>query len=211
MAQRLEERYLVGDSRTYDDGNANVRFVGLRIFTFPKRDWTNMLAIIARLRVTPRVHASSTALILLAAALATSACASVPDSAGVPPDQTSATASPIADPNVDKILETIASAASDAGDSQPSNIQWVYAQRGQIAGLLNFGIPEDEDHYAQVLITARGKFVARSAPRPPGRPAPTGTVIQLVLDTTTWQSTDFGLVNDELDLATIGTVYTGTK
>ncbi|SOD72080.1 hypothetical protein SAMN05892883_1517 [Jatrophihabitans sp. GAS493] len=111
------------------------------------------------------------------------------------------------DPNSSKILGLVSQAGTLNSDPNPTDITWVYASRGAIAKTMDFGIPDDEAQHQQVLIVAHGNFTSTTARVPAGATAPTGNVMELVYDTTTWESTDFGLATSAPDLTPLGQIY----
>ena len=111
-----------------------------------------------------------------------------------------------------RLVSVASQAAARDGDSSPSLIQYVETTRfdavrvssGDLVFAWNWSY----------LIAERGNFTANGASGPPGAPAPTGSVITLVVDATTGQVTDGGIGNRYPPLATLGrvtTVVSGTS
>jgi hypothetical protein len=115
------------------------------------------------------------------------------------------------DPDAAKIISIASDAAKANGDSAPTAIQWVRATRGAIAQLIDFGIPADQRATDQILILVTGSFIATNAHLPPGAAAtspPSGANLEIVVDPNTWETTDFGIGNFDIDLATLGVPHT---
>jgi len=98
------------------------------------------------------------------------------------------------------------SVASHVGDSSPTQIQDAEGSRAQ-ANLVASGdiVAGDQPSY---LIVERGNFVANNVPVPRGEPAPSGTVLTLVVDATTGEITDEGIQNNDPNLSSLGAVTT---
>jgi hypothetical protein len=111
------------------------------------------------------------------------------------------------DPNSSKIAGLIRAASTRMGHLDAAATRWVYGPRSQIAATLRFGIPAGERLHAQVLITARGHLVLTKRGPRGELVTVSGTVLELVYDTTTWQLTDFGITRHAPNLARIGHVY----
>jgi hypothetical protein len=103
-------------------------------------------------------------------------------------------------------ISQIARGAADGigGDSAPTLIEHVEGLREQtVFSLSGDTVPSSSDVFAIVM---RGHFVASGAPTPPDVPAPTGSVMVLIIDATTGQVTDLGIQDQVPDLATLGPV-----
>jgi len=165
-----------------------------------------MLIELPKRRASPMRTLSLATLAAVGGAMLLSGCASsAAVRAGAPASAASTTT--YSDENQTKILGFVSQAAKLNDDPNPTGVSWVYATRAEVAKTLDFGIPADEAQHAEVLVIAHGDFKAELAHGPAGSKPPTGKVIELVYDTTTWQSTEFGLVDEAPDLTTLGTVY----
>lgn len=100
-------------------------------------------------------------------------------------------------------------AATGAGDPSPTLIQHVESTRfnavrissGDLVFAWNWSY----------LIAVRGHFIATDVSVPPGAKAPTGSVLTLVVDAATGQTTDFGLGNRYPPLTELGPVTTDLR
>jgi hypothetical protein len=131
--------------------------------------------------------------------------------AGVILSFSSATATPAASvgkPRLTErqIIQIAMAAAKRAGESEPTLIQHSDGTRER-SNLIDSGdvVPGQRWSY---LIAERGRFVFKDAPTPPGAPAPSGSVLTLVVDVATRQVTDSGLSNRYPELAKLGPVTT---
>ncbi len=108
-----------------------------------------------------------------------------------------------------RLLQTALSAATQNGDPHPTLIQHSEGTRRD-ANLVDSGdvVPGGERSY---LIAERGRFVLENAPRPPGAPAPHGSVLTLVVNASTGRITDGGVSNRYPDLAKLGPVHTDLR
>jgi hypothetical protein len=102
-------------------------------------------------------------------------------------------------------IKTIALAyAAGFGDPNPTSIEHVESPRNQAVLLASDdSVPDQSD---SILIAEQGSFIGANAPRPPGAPAPTGSVLTLVIDRYTGQLSDFGLRDSVPNLASRGQV-----
>jgi hypothetical protein len=90
------------------------------------------------------------------------------------------------------------------GDATPSSAAAVLTTR---QAAVRSAMPIDVDSNSPVyLVVLHGQFVDRYARIPPGRPFPTGTTIMFTIDTQTHGILDFGISNQTVDLAPLGTV-----
>ncbi|MDQ6805376.1 MAG: hypothetical protein M3065_10520, partial [Actinomycetota bacterium] len=133
---------------------------------------------------------------------------------GVIVASSSATASPNASVGKPRLIERqiiqiAIAAAKNAGDPEPTLIQHSEGTR-QRANLIDSGdiVPGQRWSY---LIAERGHFVVKDAPTPSGAPAPSGSVLTLVVDAAARQVTDSGLSNRYPDLAKLGPVTTDLR
>jgi hypothetical protein len=108
--------------------------------------------------------------------------------------------------SVQRIVRIALLAARQAGDPAPLLVQHSEGTRRQ-ANLVDSGEIVTGDRWSY-LIAARGRFVADNAPRPPGAPAPRGSVLTLVVDAATGRVTDSGISNRYPDLSRLGSVKT---
>ena len=92
--------------------------------------------------------------------------------------------------------------AADTGDPHPTSGR-VWASTRVRANVLVSGDRVDTDQPTYVLVV-EGDFVANNAPRPAGAPAPTGSVVTLVLDPSIGGVLDFGVRNSVPDLTALG-------
>jgi hypothetical protein len=146
----------------------------------------------------------TTAAGLLTVLAVLAACASA---AQVHPLGSPTSAMAAADPNADRIVQRALAAARASGDTAPHDIEWAYSTRERASQLLELGATPDTFDLPQVVIIMSGTFEARSAHPPRGLPLPTGTVLELVLDTDSWEMSDFGLGDGRPDLTKLGTVF----
>jgi co-chaperonin GroES (HSP10) len=104
-----------------------------------------------------------------------------------------------------QVIAAAHSSAARNGEMKPKSVKHVESTRGQAVFEASGGdsVPSDQDVY---LVIVHGHFVAADAPRPPGTPAPTGSVMTLVMDATTGDITDFGVSDREPDAAKLGQV-----
>ncbi len=94
--------------------------------------------------------------------------------------------------------------AAGMGDLEPSSIEHVASTRERaVYALSDDEVPGSEGVY---VIVMRGHFIADNAPRPPGAPAPSGSTLTLVLNSSTGDLTDFGIGNQLPDLTSLGAV-----
>jgi len=93
------------------------------------------------------------------------------------------------------------SVAAHNGDPHPTSGRLWAASRSRATRLLD-GTRADTDQPSYVMVL-HGDFVT-DAPRPEGTPAPTGTVMTMVLDPSTGEVMDFGVRNSTLDLTALG-------
>ena len=105
-----------------------------------------------------------------------------------------------------QVMSIAIQGATAAGDPKPTDIAHSTGTRAQ-ANLLAAGetVPGDQP---SLLIVEHGRFIASNAPTPPGAPAPTGTVLTLVVDQATGQVTDTGIQGSTPDLHELGAVTT---
>lgn len=94
--------------------------------------------------------------------------------------------------------------ASRLGENAPTGVQHVTSTRAR-AVLASSGAIVD-DSTPSVLIVMHGHFTDADASRPRGAPAPSGTVLTLVVDSATGQVTDLGIEEKAPDLAGLGPV-----
>lgn len=97
--------------------------------------------------------------------------------------------------------------AAQGGESNPTLIQhsaMTTRSQANVTGGAGTGISGDQESY---LIAVRGHFVV-NAPRPSGAPAPTGSVLTLVVDASSCQVTDVGIQDNYPDLGSLGPVTT---
>lgn len=90
------------------------------------------------------------------------------------------------------------------GDPNPGLIEHVESSRSE-AVLASSG-DSVSDNREVFLIVAKGNFVDDNAPRPPGAPAPSGSVLTLTVDAQSGELTDFGIQQSVPDLASLGPV-----
>lgn len=112
-----------------------------------------------------------------------------------------------------KIVQLAARYAASAGEPNARSIQHsakTTRHRANVVAGAGTGILGDEESY---LVAVRGHFVAKSASRPglargAVAPAPTGSVLTLVIDALSWQVTDVGIHDNYPDLPALGAVTT---
>jgi len=111
-------------------------------------------------------------------------------------------------PTATNLASIATTMAAGAGESLPSDVQSFETTHGPAVRQATGGDtvqPAGED---VSLIRMHGQFTADGAPRPPGAPAPTGTVMTVVVDATTGKVTDSSLGDTQPDLAPLGTATT---
>jgi hypothetical protein len=108
-----------------------------------------------------------------------------------------------------RILDIAKKAAARAGDPRPSLIQHSEGTRhnANLVGM-DAGVPGRQWSY---LIAERGRFVLKNAHTPPGAPPPRGSVLVLVVDASTGQSTDGGVSSHYPHLHRLGPVHTDLR
>lgn len=114
----------------------------------------------------------------------------------------------LADPNVRAELRTIALQAS-AGNGVPSpkTIEAVASSDDEVAQKVVSGGDIVNNHVpVYVVEVTGGTFTAYAASPPSGAPLPTGSVMTITVDQTTFQETDFGLGDTAPDLSQLGPV-----
>lgn len=104
----------------------------------------------------------------------------------------------------DRIVSIAMSGAAAAGDSSPAAIEHSEGTRAQ-ANMVASG-EGVEGNADSILIVEHGHFTLAHAPMPPGAPAPTGSVLTLVVDAVSGQVTDSGIQDNVPDLASLGPV-----
>jgi len=92
--------------------------------------------------------------------------------------------------------------AAETGDPHPTGGR-VWASTRARANMLLSGDRVDTDQPTYMLVV-EGDFVADNAPGPAGAPAPTGSVLTLVLDPSIGGVLDFGVLNSVPDLTALG-------
>jgi hypothetical protein len=100
----------------------------------------------------------------------------------------------------------VRSIAAGLGDGVPTAIEQSEGTRADAVLVSSGEVVSGSD--ASYLVVAQGDFVDTAAHRPPGAPAPSGSVLTLVVDASTGQVTDLGIQDDVPDLATLGKVTT---
>jgi hypothetical protein len=105
-----------------------------------------------------------------------------------------------------RILTLAEQAARGDGDPHPTLIQHAAGTRFEAVRLSSGDLVFDWTW--SYLIAVRGHFTAGDVSIPPGAKPPTGTVLTLVVDARTGQTTDFGIGNDYPPLAKLGPVTT---
>jgi hypothetical protein len=103
-----------------------------------------------------------------------------------------------------RILRIAETAAARTGDPLPSLIEHSEGTRYKV-NLVASGdiVPGRQWSY---LIAEQGHFVLKNASRPPGARAPRGSVLTLVVDASTAQTTDVGVSHRYPHLTTLGHV-----
>lgn len=114
----------------------------------------------------------------------------------------------------DQVLQTATSFAAANGDASPSKVSCVHSSR-QAAVALTSGARLSQAQYdadkSVLLINMQGAFIARMAHVPPHRALPTGDNIYLIVNATTGQITDWGIGNQPIQLARLGSPMTLAK
>ncbi len=111
----------------------------------------------------------------------------------------SASSTPLTEGQITQIAQKW---AAQMGDSTPSSIKHVESPREQAV----FALSDDDVPFTQNVdaIVMTGQFVDNYAPLPYGAVAPSGSVLEIIIDATTGQLTDLGLTNQAPDLASLG-------
>lgn len=101
-----------------------------------------------------------------------------------------------------------ARAAHAGGDDNPSALHWVRTTRAAANRELAGAVADDSDSSRDVfVIQQHGHFTARYASVPDGSALPTGSVMTLVVDSTSGNLTDYGLSSNDKDLSSLGDVH----
>lgn len=108
-----------------------------------------------------------------------------------------------------RILTLALRAAAADGNQHPSLIQHAEGTRFE-AVLVSSGDLVFEWNWS-ILIGVRGRFTTTAISIPPGAPAPTTTVLTLVINARTGQGTDFGLEDRYPPLDRLGPVTTDLR
>ncbi len=111
-------------------------------------------------------------------------------------------------------------AATDAGESKPTEIEWVASTRSEAATVTSgSAVTGPQDDQPVILIQLQGAFTATHARMPRAATSeqdaqsqlPTGSVITLVVDGATGDVLDYGLTNEHVNLGKLGQVHTSTE
>jgi len=147
---------------------------------------------------------------IIALGLVASGCAAnTPGNASSSITASATTSSTAPDPDASRIVSIASDVAKANGDSAPTAIQWVRATRGAIAQLMDFGVPADQRAINEILILVTGSFSATNAKLPPTVTSlPSGRNLEIVVDPSSWATTDFGIGNFDIDLSTLGLAHT---
>jgi hypothetical protein len=105
---------------------------------------------------------------------------------------------------VAQLRESAREFATGMGDSTPSSIEYVTGSHKQVVLALSGDEVEGNTNVDAIIM--HGSFVANHALRPSETPAPSGTVLTLIINATTGEITDFGLQNSEPNIAALGPV-----
>jgi hypothetical protein len=113
----------------------------------------------------------------------------------------------LADPNVRAKLRVMALQASSAnGVPSPKTIEAVASPDRQAAEKIVSGDIVNDHVAVYVVEVTGGTFTDNAASTPPGVPAPSGSVLTLIVDAQSFRVTDFGLTGTAPDLTQIGPV-----
>jgi hypothetical protein len=122
------------------------------------------------------------------------------------PAKPRAAQSGLSDPNVvAKLRDMGLQASAHAGVPSPKTMVAVAASDHSAAAMIVSGASLPDHSPVYVIVVTGGTFTV-DASRPPGAPAPQGSVLTLTVDAATLQATDGGVRNTEPDLDKIGSV-----
>lgn len=100
----------------------------------------------------------------------------------------------------------VLAAAKGMGDPSPSSAVWVASTRNTAVKATMDGSTVNSNQPVDVAVLT-GQFTDHNASGPVAARPPTGTVATFVYDARTGMGTDFGLSNQQPDLAKLGTVH----
>jgi hypothetical protein len=103
-----------------------------------------------------------------------------------------------------QIQAIVVDLASRNGENSPTEIRAVRTTRGTANALILPGETVGDQSHDVYAIALNGHFTGYLASRPPGAPAPTGTVMTMAIDATTGQLLDWGIQNTRPDLSSAG-------
>jgi hypothetical protein len=110
----------------------------------------------------------------------------------------------LADPNVRAKLRALALQASAAnGVPSPKTMIAVYSADHQAAEKIISGDIVNDHVPVYVIEVTGGRFTCQECSTPPGAPPPTGNALTITLNAQTFQTTDFGITSNVLDLTPI--------
>lgn len=98
-------------------------------------------------------------------------------------------------------------AASNNGESNPRNIEWVTTTRGKANESLYQTSIDSDAARDVVVVELRGNFTARFAHRRQGASAPSANFITVIVDSSTGEAIDFSLSPTHMDLSSLGDVH----
>ena len=122
------------------------------------------------------------------------------------PARRAATASSAASEVPTWLLEAAARQAQNCGDPHPELAEWVASTKNE-AMLILTGDQSFEADVDVVVLALRGHFTDTKSFAPPGAPDPTGTWLMAVFNARTHGGEGFGLGDQPLQLAELGTVH----
>jgi hypothetical protein len=103
-----------------------------------------------------------------------------------------------------QIVAIATTAAANLGEVAPTNIAHSEGTRAAAVAVSSGEVVQGSND--SVLIAEHGHFVGTNVHRPPGAPAPEGSVLTLVVDVSSGEITDLGIQDNYPDLAALGPV-----
>jgi hypothetical protein len=99
--------------------------------------------------------------------------------------------------------------AARAGDSTPASVQWVETTRGPANSVVMGATIDSADASTPVYaLQITGNFTLKFASVPEGASLPTGSVLQAIVDPTTFHVYDYGVVKTAADMSSLGSPET---
>lgn len=102
-----------------------------------------------------------------------------------------------------QLARTAAAANGEARSADAVLTTYLVAERAVLGGSRSYDVPDDTPVW---VIQIEGTFTCAACPRPPQARAPSGNVITLIVDATTFRSHDFSMGGPVQDLRALGRV-----